>query len=254
MAVTKQKKSEILENLKTLIQNAESIAFTSNKGLSVDDITGIRIKLREANSTITLAKKTLIKLAFKEVHNVELPDDILPGQIAMVCSNDDAVAGLGKVNDYVKSKAGKEKMEWTWAYFEWEVKDADQAKQIASMPSRETLLGRLVGSMKSPISGLARFFDAAAEELDTKWVDTVWKLEWSKAESAEMKTEETLAEAAKDESTEAESTEATKNEVATEPNEESEAKPVVWEWETTTAEKTDEAVAQAVEENKDETK
>ena len=203
MAVTKQKKSEILESLKTLIKWAESIAFTSNTGLTVDDITGIRIKLREADSTITLAKKTLIKLAFKEVYDVELNDDLLPGQIAMVCSNGDAVAGLGKVNEYIKSKAGKEKMEWTGSYFEWEVMDAAATIKIASMDSRETLLGRLVGSMKSPISGLARFFDAAAKDLEAKWVDTVGKLEW-----AEAKTEEAPAEEAKAEK---------KEEVTTEP-------------------------------------
>jgi len=144
MAVSKAKKSEILENLKVLVKDAESIGFTSNNGLSVDDITNLRVKLREANSTITLAKKTLIKIAFKEVYNVEISDDLLPGQIAIVCSNDDAVAGLGKVNDYIKSKEGAEKMEWTGSFFEEAIMDADATKKIASMPSRETLLGKLV--------------------------------------------------------------------------------------------------------------
>lgn len=190
MAVTKQKKSEILESLKTLIKWAESIAFTSNTGLTVDDITGIRIKLREADSTITLAKKTLIKLAFKEVYDVELNDDLLPGQIAMVCSNGDAVAGLGKVNEYIKSKAGKEKMEWTGSYFEEAMMDAEATKKIASMPSRETLLGRMVGSMQSPIAGLARFFDAASKELETQGKATIGELEWEKTEApAEVKEE-----------------------------------------------------------------
>ena len=191
MAVSKAKKSEILENLKVLVKDAKSIGFTSNKGLSVDDITNIRVGLRETNSTITLAKKTLIKIAFKEVHNVEISDDLLPGQIAIVCSNDDAVAGLGKVNDYIKSKDGAEKMEWTGSFFEEAIMDADATKKIAAMPSRETLLGRLVGSMQSPLSGLARFFDAAAKELEEKGVDTVGKLEWAKEEApAEEKVEE----------------------------------------------------------------
>lgn len=191
MAVSKAKKSEILETLKVLVKDAQSIGFTSNNGLSVDDITKLRVNLRETNSTITLAKKTLIKIAFKEVYNVEISDDLLPGQIAMVCSNDDAVAGLGKVNDYIKSKEGAEKMEWTGSFFEEAIMDADATKKIASMPSRETLLGRLVGSMQSPLSGLARFFDAAAKELESAGVDTVGKLEWAVVEApAEEKKEE----------------------------------------------------------------
>lgn len=215
MAVSKAKKSEILETLKVLVKDAQSIGFTSNNGLSVDDITKLRVNLRETNSTITLAKKTLIKIAFKEVYNVEISDDLLPGQIAMVCSNDDAVAGLGKVNDYIKTKEGKEKMQWTGSFFEEAIMDADATKKIASMPSRETLLGRLVGSMQSPLSGLARFFDAAAKELESTGVDTVGKLEWAKEEApteekkeepkveapaaAEVKTEEVPAETSKDE-------------------------------------------------------
>ena len=63
------------------------------------------------------------------------------------------------------------------------------------MDSRETLLGRLVGSMQSPLSGLARFFDAAAKELETQGKETVGTLEGEakapEAPAAEEKKEET---------------------------------------------------------------
>jgi large subunit ribosomal protein L10 len=92
----------------------------------------------------------------------------------------------------VKSTNG-EKVEWAVSIFEGELKDNESTKTIAGMPSRETLLGRLVGSMQSPLSGLARFFDAAAKELDEKGVDSVGKLE------GEAKTEEAPAEEVKEE-------------------------------------------------------
>lgn len=114
MALTKAQKVEVLNNLKEKIKEAKSVGFTKNTGLTVEEITDLRISLREVNSTFTLAKKTLIKIAFKEVFDVEIDDALLPEQIALVLSNDDAVAGLGKVNDFMKKgKAGEDKMEWT---------------------------------------------------------------------------------------------------------------------------------------------
>ncbi len=188
MALTKAQKVEVLNKLKDLIKNAESIGFTSNSGLTVAEITDLRVKLREVNWTFTLAKKTLIKKAFKEVFDVEIDDSLLPGQIALVVSRDDAVSALGKVNEFRKEV--KDKIEWTWAYFEWELKDAEETAQIASMPSRETLLWRLVGSLQSPLSSLARFFDAAAKELEEKWKSKVWELEGKKEEAEENKEED----------------------------------------------------------------
>jgi len=189
MALTKAQKIEVLNNLKELIKNAKSVWFTSNSGLTVEEITNLRIGLREANSTFTLAKKTLIKKAFKEVFDLDIDDSLLPGQIALVISNEDAVAGLGKVNAFRKEV--KDKIEWAWGYFEWEIKNAEEIFQIASMPSRETLLSRLVGSMQSPLSSLARFFDAAAKELEEKGKSKVAELEWEKKEEkAEAKEEE----------------------------------------------------------------
>ena len=219
MAVSKAKKSEILEEIKTLLKDAKSVWFTSNSGLSVEDITNIRVSLREVDATITLAKKTLIKIAFKEVYDIELTDDLLPGQIAMVCSNEDAVAGLGKVNDYMK-KDDDDKMIWTASYMEWELQDADATKKLAGMPSRETLLGRLVGSMQSPLSGLARFFDAAAKDLEEKGKTKVWELEAEtvaeEAPAPEEKKEEVKAEEPKveEKTPEAKATEEKKEEKA----------------------------------------
>ncbi|MFA5917404.1 MAG: 50S ribosomal protein L10 [Candidatus Gracilibacteria bacterium] len=165
MAVSKSKKIDILENLKENIKNAKSIAFTENNGLTVEEITNLRKSLREVNSSITLVKKTLIKIAFKEVYNVEIDDSILPGQIAVVCSNDDAVSALGKVNDFMKTFTKNPKIVWAGSYFEGSIKDSKETAIIAAIPSREVLLGRLVGSMMSPVSALARFFDAAAKKL-----------------------------------------------------------------------------------------
>nr|MDD3720853.1 50S ribosomal protein L10 [Candidatus Gracilibacteria bacterium] len=187
MAVTKAQKVEILNNLKESIKNAKSIAFTTNTGLTVEEITNLRKSLREVNSTFSLAKKTLIKIAFKDVYNVEIDDSILPGQIAVVCSNNDAVSALGKVNAFAKEFKDP-KIVWAGSYFEGSIKDAEETKIIASIPSRETLLGRLVGSMQSPIAGLARFFDAAAKKLTEEGKDNLGSSAPAKKVEAKVET------------------------------------------------------------------
>ena len=189
MALSKAQKSEVLNQVKDLISNAKSIGFTTNTGLTVEEITNLRVSLREVDATFTLAKKTLIKIAFKEVFDVELDDSLLPNQIAMVVSTTDAVSGLGKVNAFKKEV--EDKIEWTGSYFEWEIKDAEETKVIASMPSRDTLLGRMVGSLQSPLSGLARLLDAISKDKAEKEGTPVVEV---KAEEAPAKEEEKVEE------------------------------------------------------------
>lgn len=197
MAVSKSKKIDILENLKASIKDAKSVSFTTNNWLTVEEITNLRKDLRTVNSTFTLVKKTLIKIAFKEVYNVEIDDSILTGQIAVVCSNDDAVSALWKVNDFIKWFKKNPKVTWAWAYIEWSIKNAEETTIIASIPSREVLLGRLVWSMLSPVSALARFFDAAAKKLTETWATNLGSS--APAKKAEPKLEETKKEEVKEE-------------------------------------------------------
>lgn len=184
MAVSKQKKVEILASLVEQIKEAKSIWFASSKGVTVAEFAGLRKNLREVSATYTLAKKTLIVKAVKEALDIKIDLADLEGQIGMVCSNDDAIAGLTKVNDFIKSNPKAPKMAWAASIFEGKYQGKAETEVIASMPSRETLLGRLVGSMKSPISKLARFFDAAAKDIEAQGKTKVGELEGKKEETS----------------------------------------------------------------------
>lgn len=198
MAVTKEKKVEVLNDLVAKFKVAKSIWFATTKTITVKEFAELRKSLREVDANYTLAKKTLIVKAIKQALDIDIEISTLEWQIWVVCSNTDAVSGMWKVNDYLKivnKKAKAEKIVWSGSIFEWVVKTAAETNIIASMPSRETLLSRLVGSMKSPISGLARFFDAAAKELETQWKAKVNELKVAKVEApVEVKAEEATAE------------------------------------------------------------
>lgn len=189
MAVTKQKKAEVFNELVTKFKEAKSIGFATTNTLTVEEFQKLRKSLREVQATYTLAKKTIIKKAIKEAVNIDIEISDLEGQIWVVCSNEDAVAWLGKVNAFMKEANGKKgdlgKMAWSVSIFEWELKSVEDTKVIAAMPSRDTLLSRLVGSMMSPLSGMARLLDATAKELVATGKNKAWELESKKAESAE---------------------------------------------------------------------
>lgn len=206
MAVSRQQKEDIFAGLVERIKAAQSIGFSATSTMTVSEFSGLRKDLREVGATYTLAKKTLIKKAVKEALNIEIDLSTLEGQIGMVCSNEDAVAGLGKVNDLVKKSKG-EKITWAACIFEGELKDLEETKVIAGMPSRETLLSRMVGSMMSPLSGMARLLDAVSKEVETQGKAKAGELEAEapaveakeEAPVAEEKTEEVVAETATEE-------------------------------------------------------
>lgn len=196
MAVSKQQKADILAGLIEKFKAAQSIGFATSSTITVAEFGELRDSLREVGATYTLAKKTLIAKAIKEALDIDLDLATLPGQIGAVCSNDDSVAGLGKVNDMIKKTKG-EKIEWAVCIFEGELKDNAETKTIAGMPSRDTLLSRMVGSLQSPLSGMARWFDAAAKDLEEQGKTKVSELEAdAPAKEEAPKVEETKTEEA----------------------------------------------------------
>lgn len=200
MAVSKTKKAEILKELVEKFKWANSIWFAKTSKITVSEFWDLRKSLREVWATYNLAKKTLIKKALKDALDMEIDLSEFEGQVGFVCSNDDAIAWLSKLNDFVKATKKDEKMLWVASIFEWELKGEEETKVIASMPSRDTLLGRLVGSMKSPISSLARFFDAASKKLEEEWKAKLSELNVEKKEEVkEEKKEEVKAEEPKKE-------------------------------------------------------
>lgn len=182
MAVSKSQKVEILNELIEKVKWAKSIGFVRTNELTVENFSDLRKELRTVWTSYTLAKKTLIAIAVKQVLNIDIDLKDLPGQIWMVCSNDDMIAWLSKVNDFIpKVKKWKEnRMFWIASIFEWEFKNTEDTIKIAMMPSKEVLLARLLGSMMSPLSSLARFFDWASKKMSEESKNTVWELEPTK--------------------------------------------------------------------------
>jgi large subunit ribosomal protein L10 len=176
MAVTKAKKAEQLAVLEAQLKTASSVAFTSNTKVTVLEISALKKDLRAQNAIYLTAKKTLIRIAFKTVYGVDVDLATLPGQVGLVIAQGDAVAPFSIANKYANEWKKEEKMKFVAGYIEGRLMDAAETAKLATLPSREVLLAKLLGSMMSPLSGLARFFDAAGKDLVSKSLATVGDL------------------------------------------------------------------------------
>lgn len=150
MAVSRAKKEEILNKLKDDFSKATAIYFTEYTGLTVEQLSEMRAKAREENAKISVAKKTLMKIAADNAGYKEIPDEALEGPIAAVMAFEDQVTPAKAVHTFLKEF---DNLGLVGALMDGKALTKEQAQQLAQLPSREELLAKLVGSMNAPIAG-----------------------------------------------------------------------------------------------------
>lgn len=151
----KQKVEEITE----LLKSAKSGVLVNYTGISVEDDTKLRKELREAGVKYAVEKNTLLRFAMKNAGLDQLTD-VLSGATAIAVADDETAAAriLGKYaedHDNFTLKAG---------FIDSEIYDADGVKALSKIPSKETLLAQLVGSLQGPIQKLAATLQAVADK------------------------------------------------------------------------------------------
>lgn len=149
MAITKDKKKEILASLADLMKDAGSLVFVKFKGLKVNDQNAMRKALREQGVGYYVAKKTLVKRALADAKiEGNLPE--LEGEIAVAYSTD-AVAPAKGIAEFAKKF--KEMLAIAGGMLEGKYLAAAEVEALSKIPSREVLLGKLVNVMNAPIQG-----------------------------------------------------------------------------------------------------
>ena len=159
MAITKDKKKEILAKLEKEVVPSETVVFASFTGIPVLDITAFRKELRSKDTGYYVAKKTLIRKAFTDSKVAgEMPD--LVGEVGVAYSQDQLAPAKGV---YEFAKKNPEKMKIIGGVFEGKFMNASEMMVIASIPGREVLYGQFVNVINSPIQGLVIALDAIAK-------------------------------------------------------------------------------------------
>ena len=155
-------KKPVVEEISSKIQGAQSVVLATYSGITVEQDTALRKELREAGVEYKVYKNTLMKRAFEGTDFAQL-DDLLDGPSAIAISKEDATAPIRVLNNVAKEA---EALEFKGAVVEGTFYDVDGVKALASIPSREELISKLLGSLQSPITNLARVLNQIAEKGD----------------------------------------------------------------------------------------
>ncbi len=155
MARSRESKKDILENLLEKIARSKSIFFANFKGLTVKQAETLRKLCRKDGIDFLMAKKTLLRLAFKNRGIEGIDPKKLEGEVALAFGYADEVsparilATFAKTNEKFGILGGLILSGTTGP----EILDSAKVQQLAKLPSREELLGSLVGSLASPMRG-----------------------------------------------------------------------------------------------------
>ena len=153
-------KQPVVDEIKGVLEGAAGAVIVDYRGLTVEQDTQLRKKLRGAGVTYKVDKNNLIKRAAEGTEFAALEPQ-LEGPTALAVSKEDATAPARILAEFAKTAP---KLELKASIVEGNYYDQAGTQVIATIPSREVLLGKLLGSIQSPITNLARVLNQIAEK------------------------------------------------------------------------------------------
>ena len=157
-----QQKAEKVSEVAEKIKKAQSIILFDYRGMTVKEVSDLRSEMRKAGVEYVVLKNGIVERAAAEAGIDASINAFLKGPSAFAFGYEDAVAPAKILKETVKKL---KKCEIKCGIVNGVVSDAKAVDTLAELPSREQLLSRLLGSMLSPISGLAIVLDQIAKKL-----------------------------------------------------------------------------------------
>ncbi|MBW6410369.1 50S ribosomal protein L10 [Clostridium weizhouense] len=164
MNKNRQLKEAKVAEIKEKLEKSKAVVFAKYQGLTVEEDTLLRKNLREVGVEYKVYKNTLVTLAAKEL-GLDGAVEYLEGPIAIAFGYEDVTVGARVLNDFAKDH---KKLELKAGIVEGEVYDSEKIKQLATIPSKEVLIAKLLGSIKSPLSNLAYLLSAIKDSKDAE--------------------------------------------------------------------------------------
>lgn len=158
-AILKQKQ-DIVQEIEDKIKNSHSLVLVDYRGLTVEEVTNLRNEYRKNNVDYKVYKNTLMKFAFDNLGYRDFAE-VLKGPSAVAFSLEDVTSSAKVTNDFAKTN---DKLKIKAGIVDGKVLDVAGVISLASIPSREVLLTKLLGSIKSPVANFVYLADALAKK------------------------------------------------------------------------------------------
>jgi large subunit ribosomal protein L10 len=147
LAITKEKKNQLLQMYVSLLGDSQAIVFVGSRGLSVAEVTQLRTKIRETGAKYHVVKNTLFRLALSQA-GMPAPE-FLSGPIAIAFCVEDIAPVVKAIEDFGKDLEERE-FEIVGGIIGNDVLDPVGAKALADLPSRDTLFIQIMTGIKAP--------------------------------------------------------------------------------------------------------
>ena len=157
------KEAKVAE-IKEKLQNAKAVVLADYQGLTVEEDTQLRRSLREVGVEYKVYKNNLVVLAAKEL-GIEGLDVYLEGPVSIAFGYEDATAPARVLHTFAKDH---KKLELKAGIVEGTLYDSKEIEKVATIPSKEVLIAKLLGSFKAPLSNLAYLLNAIKEKKESE--------------------------------------------------------------------------------------
>lgn len=152
-------KETLVAEIKDRFNAAQAVIMVDYRGLTVKEMSALRGALRETGSEVKIYKNSLTEIAVRELALPNM-DEHLAGPTAFVFISEDPVAPAKALTTFARAHAA---LELKGGFVDNQVIGADGVKAIATLPSREELIAKLLGTMQNPIVGFARVLNGPVE-------------------------------------------------------------------------------------------
>lgn len=164
MNKNRQLKEAKVAEIKEKLEKAQSVVLASYQGLTVEQDTNLRKSLREAGVEYKVYKNTLVTLAAKEL-GFDGIVEYLEGPVSIAFGYEDATAPARVLHTFAKDH---KKLELKAGMVDGTVYNKAEVEKLATIPSKEVLIAKLLGSFKAPLSNLAYLLNAIKEKKESE--------------------------------------------------------------------------------------